>query len=532
MALSERQKRNAERNRRYWAEREAEALKNRITDEKEYDKRIRQIHQDMLNACEKEIESFYGKYANAEGITIAEAKKRVSQHDVKAFERKAAKYVKEKNFSKKANEELRLYNATMRINRMEMLKANIGLETIAGHDELEKFMGGILKGRTEDELKRQAGILGKTVRNNAENANAIVNGSFHNGKFSDRIWQYQDLMRQDLGKLLQQGLIQGKGARELTKDLRKYLVGEKEGKGASYNVERLMRTELARVQTEAQKQSYIQNGVDYYIFIANKNPSKYETCDICKGLASREKFAVEDMMPGDNAPPVHPHCRCSTAPYVNRRELDEILDYVDQGGTYEDWQKNHAATEKQSKKRIVPIINSKKPIENSGKVSTIKAERAEVEMTEAEQKAILDYMSAKAYNLNEKLRNGSALDDEEQKFADALDAALKKAPKHSGDLTRSLFFDSPEEVLEFVKSYAVGSSITYKEFLSTTKSQSLYNPEGQVQIYIRDSKNGRDISLLNTREEEVLYERGSSFIVEDIFEQDGKYYILVVEKNE
>ena len=99
MALSERQKRNAERNRRYWAEREAEALKNRITDEKEYDKRIRQIHQDMLNACEKEIESFYGKYANAEGITIAEAKKRVSQHDVKAFERKAAKYVKEKNFS-------------------------------------------------------------------------------------------------------------------------------------------------------------------------------------------------------------------------------------------------------------------------------------------------------------------------------------------------------------------------------------------------------------------------------------------------
>jgi SPP1 gp7 family putative phage head morphogenesis protein len=354
MALSEHQKRNAERNRRYWAEREAEALKNRITDEKEYDKRIRQIHQEMLDACQKEIESFYARYAKAEGITIAEAKKRVSKHDVKAFERKAAKYVKEKNFSKKANEELRLYNATMRINRMEMLKANLGLELIAGHDELEKFMGGILKGRTMEELERQAGILGKTVKNNAEKANSIVNGSFHNGKFSDRIWQYQDLMRQDLGKLLQQGMIQGKGARELTKDLRKYLVGEKEGKGATYNVERLMRTELARVQTEAQKQSYLQNGVDYYIFIANKNPSKHGTCEICQSLASKEKFAVEDMMPGDNAPPVHPHCRCSTAPYVNRRELDEILDYVDQGGTYEDWN------------------NYKKTVENSQKGSKIK----------------------------------------------------------------------------------------------------------------------------------------------------------------
>lgn len=42
-----------------------------------------------------------------------------------------------------------------------MLKANIGLELIKGHDDLEKFMAEILQGRTEDELKRQAGILGK-----------------------------------------------------------------------------------------------------------------------------------------------------------------------------------------------------------------------------------------------------------------------------------------------------------------------------------------------------------------------------------
>ena len=30
---------------------------------------------------------------------------------------------------------------------------------------------------------------------------------------------------------------------------------------------------------------------------------------------------------------------CTTAPYVNRRELDEILDYVDKGGTTEEWNK-------------------------------------------------------------------------------------------------------------------------------------------------------------------------------------------------
>lgn len=336
MALSEAQKRRAEKNRRYWAEREAEQLKHNITEEAEYDKEIRRIHTDMLDGIQKEIDSFYAKYAKAEGITLAEAKKRVSKLDIAAYERKAARYVRTKDFSKKANEEMRLYNATMKINRLEMLKANIGLELIAGHDELEKFMGGILQGRTEDELARQAGILGKTVKRNAQLAHAIVNGSFHSGTFSDRIWQYQDLMRQDLGKLLQQGLIQGKGARAITADLRKYLIGDKQGKGATYNVERLMRTELARVQTEAQKQSFARNGFDFYEFICNFHDSKSGTCEVCKALNGKH-FKVENMMPGENAPPMHPHCRCSTAAWEDSDEYEAWLDFLEAGGTTEEW---------------------------------------------------------------------------------------------------------------------------------------------------------------------------------------------------
>ena len=334
----------------YWAQREAEQLKHNITDEKEYDKELHRIYQNMLDACQKEIESFYAKYANAEGITIAEAKKRVSQHDVKAFERKAKKYVKDKDFSAKANEELRLYNATMKINRLEMLKANIGLETIAGHDELEKFMGGILKGRTQDELKRQAGILGKTVLNNAQKANAIVNGSFHSGTFSDRIWQYQDLMRQDLGRLLQQGLIQGKGARAIAKDLKQYWYGKdpKTGGGATYCMERLMRTELARVQTEAQKQSFIRNGFDMYTFLCNEHSSRSGTCSICRGLNGKH-FKVTDMMPGENAPPMHPHCRCSTAAYEDSKEYEAWLNHLENGGTTEDWNQMKASNAQKKK---------------------------------------------------------------------------------------------------------------------------------------------------------------------------------------
>lgn len=350
----------------YWKKREAEQLKHNVTEEAEYNKQIQQIYRDMLDACQKEIDGFYGRYADKEGITLAEAKKRVSKLDIAAYERKAKRYVRDKDFSAKANEEMRIYNATMKINRLEMLKANIGLELIAGHDELDKFMEKILKGRTEDELKRQAGILGKTVRNNAQKAHAIVNGSFHSGTFSDRIWQYQDLMREDLGRMLQSGLIQGKNPRAVMKDLKKYWYGAdpKTGGGATYCMERLMRTELARVQTEAQKQSFIRNGFGKYTFIVNSG-----CCPICDGLSGKH-FDVKKMMPGTNAPPMHPNCRCSTAAYEDSKDYEAWLDYLANGGSTEEWNKLSAKEKKATTKKTTKKASKKtvpeKPVAENG----------------------------------------------------------------------------------------------------------------------------------------------------------------------
>lgn len=337
----------------YWAQREEEALKHYITDEKEYGRELQRIYSNMLDSVQQQIDAFYGKYAAQEGITLAEAKKRVSKLDIAAYERKAARYVKDKDFSKKANEEMRLYNLTMKVNRLELLKANIGLETIAGFDELEKFMGEILQGRTMEELQRQAGILGKTIQNNAKTAHTIVNASFHNATFSDRIWMYQDMMKSDLSNLLQTGLIQGKNPRAIAKDLNKYWYGNdpRTGGGAKYCMERLMRTELARVQTEAQKHSFIRNGFDHYEFIVNSG-----CCPICQGLNGKH-FRVDKMMPGENAPPMHPNCRCSTAAWEDDAEYEAWLDYLDKGGTTAEWN----ATEKakwQKKNKV--LENSEK----------------------------------------------------------------------------------------------------------------------------------------------------------------------------
>lgn len=297
----------------YWKNREEENLRSNLKEEEEYVKEINRIYDRMMVQITKEINDFYVKYAKKEGITISEAKKRVKKLDINAYAEKAKKYVKEKDFSDEANEEMRLYNLTMKVNRLELLKAQIGLELVDNFNDLQKYFDEKLTKRTLDEFKRQAGILGKTLLDNEKAAHAVVNASFHNATFSDRIWLYQGLLKNDLYKLLQTGIVQGKNPRVLAAELvKKFDVSR-------YNAERLMRTELARVQTEAQKQSFERNGYDEYEYIAC---GKSDVCDICKALDGKH-FKVKDMMVGENAPPMHPMCHCSVAAHMDRGEEKE-----------------------------------------------------------------------------------------------------------------------------------------------------------------------------------------------------------------
>lgn len=310
--------------RTYWKHREEEQRRHYITEEAEYQKHINDIYDYMMDQIQKEINGFYVKYAKKEGITLSEAKKRVSKLDIEEYGRKAAKYVKEKNFSKEANEEMRLYNATMKINRLELLKANIGLELVDGFNELQKYYGEVLTDRSLEEFRHQAGILGSSIQNNEKAAHAIVNASFHNAKYSDRIWMYQDMMKAELDKLLRQGLIQGKHPRELARHLARLFGVSKS------NAERLMRTELARVQIEAQMQSFERNGYEEYEFLALGDSA----CEKCRELDGKH-FKVKAMMPGENAPPMHPNCRCSTAAYMDDEEYEKWLEGKERGNNNE-----------------------------------------------------------------------------------------------------------------------------------------------------------------------------------------------------
>lgn len=315
----------------YWRKREEEWLAQIRKSEKAQAEEVQAIYDYMLDEIEKEINSFFEKYAAKEGITMAEAKKRASTNDIEAYMRKAAKYVKEKDFLEQANKEMLLYNMTMKINRLELLKSSIGLDLVAGHDELKTYMGEKLTDHVVETLRHNAAILGPTIMNDADRkARVIVDSSFHNATFSDRIWQHQDKLRNEMTNILTSALIGGRNPREFIPTLRKRF------DVSARDAERLLRTELARVQTEAQKESYKDENINEYEYIAC---GLADCCDICRALDGKH-FKVSKMVVGENAPPMHPNCHCSTGPYLDFNGYDEWLDsYKDHGLNFEEWKK-------------------------------------------------------------------------------------------------------------------------------------------------------------------------------------------------
>ena len=188
---------------KHWQEREA--IKENIKRDKELAREINKRLDQLMKDIETEINRELQAYAKGQNIDLEEVYQRINEMDVKAFEKKAKEYVKNKDFSTTANYELKIYNRKMRINRLEWIKSMLGIELVNGFDDIEKILDEYFKDSAKREMMKQAGILGDTVMNNySEVIEKVVNGSFHNATFSKRIWQYQEELKAELDKLRSQ----------------------------------------------------------------------------------------------------------------------------------------------------------------------------------------------------------------------------------------------------------------------------------------------------------------------------------------
>ena len=306
----------------YWKKREKEAKAATLKDEVEYKARIEKIYNQTIESIERQVNDWYARYANDNNMTMAEARAKVRKLDMERYERLAAKYVATRDFSDEANEEMKIYNLTMRINRLELLKAQINLELLAGYDDIQNEMERDLIETAMKEDRRLAGILGDSVIGNQHYARVLVNASFQNATFSERLWgNNMPKLRARLETELRNGLIQGIHPRELARRFRSTFGG------SIRDTERLMVTEMRRLQTDVQKESFERNGFTEYRFITTGDERVCPECEKLNG----QHFKVSEMQPGENAPPMHPSCRCSTAAYMDSDKYKRWIDALERG---------------------------------------------------------------------------------------------------------------------------------------------------------------------------------------------------------
>lgn len=299
----------------YTRKRELAHIIRTIRDDEKYKQELIKMYGRTMERIVKQTETSYMRFAGKEGLTIAEARKRVSAFDVASFGDRVKEIIKEKDFSERARYELSLYNLKMRMSRLDLIKREMLIETLALADEEHKALEKRLTEKALDELNRQAGILGlekATRKAIVSSSGSIVLTSLHSATFSDRIWSNQKELIARLERGLERSILLGQNPKQWSSTLRTLVRKEMTETGRDnglHAANRIAITEVSRVQTEIAIKSFQKGGYKRYIWIAEPT-----ACPICLDLHGKV-YDVEESEIGTDLPPMHPFCRCSVAAY-------------------------------------------------------------------------------------------------------------------------------------------------------------------------------------------------------------------------
>lgn len=298
-------------NRLYNAERKAQA--ELIKRDLDRDKLITRLYQESYDRLQAQIDKFYLGYAGREGLTKQEAMKRASEFDITKFAEKARKAVKEKDFSHKTNSWLRVYNLKMKVSRLELLKAELGLEINSLTSDLDEVFDKARRSEYLAEFKRQAGILGISSKGAKKRLDSILNADFYGQNFSSRVWGktgLQAILQRDVFASLNRIYTDMNGYQKEMK-----LLANKYGT-SEYNAKRLIKTEIARINSDTDHAMLKDNGFTHMIFVAESG-----ACDICRPL-NNTAVPIDKVEKGVNMFPMHPNCRCSAYGHIEMKYKD------------------------------------------------------------------------------------------------------------------------------------------------------------------------------------------------------------------
>ena len=395
-----------------------------------------------------------------------------------------------------------------RISRLQALQNAIRAEAVAMGVREER----LAKARLTDTLKQAyyRTIFNDQKRNGLydfrlisdRRVQAALTHKWSGKNYSDRVWKNNAAFCKRLQRTIEVGCMTGMTLHDMEERLLEDCIGADSDSGQRYCASRLIRTEVNHFSNQGFLEGYKAAGITRYRFMATLD---LRTSAVCRQLDGKT-FLVEEAKAGENLPPMHPFCRSITVPVTNNRTgtrwaRDPVTGQsmtVPADMTYAQWYEKYV-------------------------------EKRDLGLTEVEEYAINSWVSSDFYPINEKLRQGIELTNEEKKAITNLDRALEKFPRYNGPVKRSLVISDPTELRKFTNTHAVGNTVVCDAYIATTCGKT-YNPDAEVQIYIPQCKNGRDIRSFNAGEQEILYPRGSSFVVSKVIQNESILKIFLLER--
>lgn len=337
-------------NAEYWKQRftQLEAAQNRkgATAYLEMEKQYKAAQ----NELEAQIARWYQRFADSNGISLAQAKQWLKGQDLAEFKwdvKEYIKYGKENAINGAWMQELENASSKFHISRLEALQIQTqnSLETMFTQQmgTMKKALSDVYaSGYYHTAYTVQQGFgLGWDIAglDQAQIEKVLSKPWAVDGyNFSTRIWNSKTKLIGEVHNELSKNLLTGADPQKAIDSLAKKMGTSKSNAG------RLVMTEQAYFSSAAQKDCFNDLDVEEYEIVATLDS---HTSDICRSLDGRV-FKMSDYKSGVTAPPFHVYCRSTTAPHFKEnfdageraaRGADRKTYYVPDDVTYSEWKK-------------------------------------------------------------------------------------------------------------------------------------------------------------------------------------------------
>lgn len=334
------------KNSKYWKIRFSQLEKSSFVSAAQTKAFIDEQYKVATAEIEKQISTWYARFAKNNEISITEARKMLSASDLKELKWDINEYIKyghENGLTADWSKELENASAKFHISKLEALKLQTQMtcnklfgKQIDSVTELLK--GTYLNGYYHSAYEIQHGLnVGWNIAAIDENKLSKIMGkpwTTDGLNFSDRIWSNRESLINETHKQLTQDILLGRSPDSSIKAIAKKFNTSKSKAG------RLVMTESAYFGSEAQKDCFKELDVEKFEIVETLDG---ETCSICSAMDG-QVYSMKDFESGVTAPPFHPWCRGCTVPYFDdnyteraARDADGKTYYVPSDMKYPEW---------------------------------------------------------------------------------------------------------------------------------------------------------------------------------------------------